>query len=201
MLGLTLIEMLLALALLSVIITALYSTFFLTHRAMARAEGSLGRLREARAALDIMSREIESSFYEKSSAESGFTVQDRDIFGQQASRLSFTAFSPRLPGLSRVSYYLIEARDKGGGEGLLLMKELSSAFSSGPAYGMGGLQGLDMVEEVREFTVEVLGSDGRWGKTWSTTANGRLPTELKLTLTAGDITLTRHVSPKIGGRP
>ncbi len=46
--GFTLIEMLLALALLSIVLGALYSTFFLSHRAMEGIDGGLVKLQECR---------------------------------------------------------------------------------------------------------------------------------------------------------
>src|SRR5208337_1291135 len=56
--GFTLIEMLLAIALLSIVLVALYSTFFLSQRAVEGAGDALVRLQEGRMAIDTLRREL-----------------------------------------------------------------------------------------------------------------------------------------------
>jgi general secretion pathway protein J len=96
--GFTLIEVLLALVLLSVILGAIYSTFILSHKAMEGMDQSLVKLQECRMAIDAIRREIESISYTPGREKTVFRIEDRDLYGKQASRFSFQTFSPLLPG-------------------------------------------------------------------------------------------------------
>ena len=53
-----------------------------------------------------------------------FQDHDRDVYGKQATRLEFTAFSPQRPGLSRVTYYIEDKEGK-----LNLFKKVESPYS------------------------------------------------------------------------
>ena len=59
----TLIEILVAVAILSVVLAAIYSTFFLSHKAIEGMDESMVKFQEARRALDILRRELDSAFY------------------------------------------------------------------------------------------------------------------------------------------
>jgi len=165
--GITLIEMLLALAVFSIILAVLYSTFFVSNRAVAGLDEYLVRLHEARTALDIIGREIESSF--KSGKGSSLTLKDRDIFGRQASEVSFTTFFSPLPGAARVSYYVQEA-----GEGLVLVKRIGPAWAD-----EDGGEEASTAEDIVSFTAEAW-NGGKWLRTWK---RGTAPEVLRITLT------------------
>src|SRR5208337_4235385 len=59
--GFTLIEMLLAIALLSIVLVALYGTFFVSQKAIEGADDALVRLQEGRMAIDTIRRELDSA--------------------------------------------------------------------------------------------------------------------------------------------
>ena len=61
---------------------------------MKRCRGSA----KARMSMDTMSREMDSVVYKSGDKNSVFKVEDRDLFGKQVSRITFTAFSPLRPG-------------------------------------------------------------------------------------------------------
>ncbi|HYA13014.1 MAG TPA: prepilin-type N-terminal cleavage/methylation domain-containing protein, partial [Syntrophales bacterium] len=61
--GFTLIEVLIAIAIMAVVLIALYNTFDLAGRAVFGVDRSLVKLQEARAFVDTLKREIESAFY------------------------------------------------------------------------------------------------------------------------------------------
>lgn len=160
--------MLLALAVFSVILAVLYSTFFVSNRAVTGLDDRLIRLHEARTTLDIIGREIESSF--KSGKGSSLTLKDRDIYGKQASEVSFTTFCSPLPGAAHVSYYVEEADG-----GLVLVKRLGSAWREED----GGEA--PVAEDIESFTAEAW-DDDRWLRTWK---GGAAPEALRITLTVG----------------
>lgn len=170
--GFTLIEILVALAILSVIITALYSTFFLSHKAINAVDDSLVRMQEARTMLDVIKIEIEAAVYSGDKKYTLFKLEDRDFYGRQASQLSFTAFSPLRPGLSKITYAVEE--DKGR---LVLRKKLISAFTQTPE-----TKGMDLMEGLASFTVEARYQD-QWVKTWDSALNYGIPDEVKITVT------------------
>lgn len=195
-LGFTLIELMVSLAMLSLILGAIYSTFFLSHRAIDGMEDSLLRLRECRMTLDLMSREADSLLYNYKPDLSGkktqvFKVEDRDIFGNQTSRVVFTSFSPLVQGLSRVSYYVEEKDGK-----LTLFKKIGSAFKEHEAE-----KGVEVTEGIRSFLFEVREGD-KWIRTWDSDLTKKLPEEIRITIVVlikdRPVALYETIRPKIG---
>src|SRR5512147_2688640 len=69
--GFTLLEVLVALGISIIVMTALYSSFFLSRKAVDAVDDSLLRLQESRALLDIIKREMESSLYDQRKIANG----------------------------------------------------------------------------------------------------------------------------------
>ena len=192
--GFTLIEMLIAFALLSVVLIAIYSTFFLSSKAVEGMDDSLVRLRECRTALDIIKREAEALVFSDRNKYSAFRIEDRDLYGKQASRFSFTALSPLVPGLSLISYSVEEKDGK-----LSLIKKMTPSYRPDP-----DVKGVEMLEDLEAFTVEA--SDGnnsnKWVKMWNSQEMKKLPMELKVTITVmlkgRKVSLYERIRPKIG---
>ncbi|MBI4688678.1 MAG: prepilin-type N-terminal cleavage/methylation domain-containing protein [Nitrospirae bacterium] len=169
--GFTLIEVLIASALLALILTALYSTFFLSHKAVTGLDGSMLKLQECRTALDILRRELESSFYRATDTKTEFKIEDRDEYGSQTSGIAFTTLSSLRNGVSKIKYYV-----KGSDDKLVLYKEVSSP------YGLNeGLQEADIIEGIEEFILEARQGD-KWVKTWDSVLMLRIPEEINITL-------------------
>lgn len=191
--GFTLIEVLISIAIISVVFAALYSTFFLSHRAVGTVGESLVKLQEARAVVDIMKREIESILYSPDKPYSAFKVNDRDFYGRQASQLSFTAFSPIVPGLARISYVVEEEGGK-----MALKKRVESAFSPSD-----GVRAVELMEDMESFTVEALYND-KWVRTWDSELTKSIPGEVRISvsLTIGErkdrVSVSDIARPKIG---
>jgi hypothetical protein len=179
---------LLAFTILSIILVALYTTFSLSQRAMSGIDESLLKLQESRMTIDVMRREIDSILPENKN--SVFKLEDKDIYGKQASRLFFTAFSPLMPGLSLISYYVEEKDGK-----LILFKTMSSAYAP-TAEG----KGVEVVEDAEAFMVEVLDGN-KWVKTWDASEIKRPPEEIKITITVllkgKRVSISETVKPKI----
>ncbi len=200
--GFTLIEVLISLALLTIVLGALYSSFFSVQRAAGRFDDVSLKYREARTALDIMRREIEAALLknpragddtgDEAAVKAAFVIRDRDIFGRNTSSLELTAYSFRGNNPKTVSYYV----EKENGS-LNLKKTETPPLSLSKGYTMeiiGGIEG---------FTVETL-FNNKWVKTWNTADTGRLPDVVRVTIEFDDngrmVKLTEYARPKVGRR-
>lgn len=193
--GFTLIEVLLSLALLTIILGAVYSSFFTVQRAIERFDGVSLKYHEVRTALDIIRREIEGAFFAEHKAQSTeprtyFIIEDRDIFGKTASRLRLTAFSLKDSGLSTISYFVEEENGK-----------LKLTKTEAPVAIPVKWSPIEMIDGIEGFTVETLFKN-KWVKTWDTTQTTKLPDIVRVSITFDDtgkeVTLTEYARPRIG---
>lgn len=189
--GFTLLEILVAVAILSIVLAAIYSTFFLSHRALEGMDESLIRLQESRNAVDILRRELDAACFSGKDSGTFLQLRDRDFHGKQTAHLDFTSFSVLRPGLSRISYY-VEERDGR----LTLMKKVEAPNSRDK------VEGVDIIEGLDEFTVEAK-YNNTWVKTWDTELNQGVPGEIRISLAVmikgRTITLSDMSRPMYGG--
>ncbi|MFC1769929.1 type II secretion system protein J, partial [Nitrospirota bacterium] len=116
--GFTLIEVLVAMLILAVILSALYGTFFVANNAVTTSGDTLLRMHEARTALDILRIEAEGAMKEES-----FEILDRDFFGQPSSEIRFATFSSLFYKPGRISYFVEEH------EGVLVLMKRTSRLN------------------------------------------------------------------------
>jgi len=189
--GFTLLELLLAFALLSILLGALYSTFFLSHKAMEGMDQSLVKLQECRMALDTLCREIESASDSKVGKNFLFKIEDRDFYGKQASRFVLVTFSPLMLGTSTVSYEVEEIEGS-----LTLLKKIHSTYGS-EAEG----KGFEVLEGIDAFLVEARDGSG-WARTWDASERKGLPDEVRITITVSlkdrRLSFFERARPQIG---
>lgn len=199
--GFTLIEVLISLALLAIVLGAVYGSFFSVQQAFDRFDTVAVKYHEARTALDIMRREIESAVLKnpqtpgddnngKVKNRTQFMMKDRDILGKSTSELYLTAFSFKGARISTVSYFVEEKEGK-----LNLMKKEEP-------FGMrSGEYSMEMIEEVDGFTAETLFND-QWTKTWDAETTGKLPGVIRLSIEFDDngrrVKLVEYARPRIG---
>lgn len=188
--GFTFIEVLVAVAILSIVLTAIYSTFFLSHKAIEGMDESMLKLQESRRAIDILSRELDSAFYSREDRNTFLKIEDRDVYGKQAAQLAFMTFSLLRPGLSKISYYI---EDKDGK--LNLFKKVESPYFKEEN------EGVDIIEDLEEFTVEAKYND-KWVKTWDTDIIKSMPDEIRISLSimvkGNKMTLFDISRPRVG---
>lgn len=191
----TLLEVLIAVTIFTVIMATLYSSFFLSHKAVESVDGSLVRLQECRLVVDLLKREIEAALYSDDKPYSVFRVVDRDFYGRQASRMEFTAFSSQREGLSKITY-TVEEQDGN----LVLKKKFASPFS--PSRESGNIE---LMEAVEAFDIALKYND-EWVRTWDSELAGKIPEEVEISVSVmlGDskspVVVSDRARPMIGKR-
>ena len=175
--GFTLLEILIAVVLLSILTTALYASYFTVVRARERAAEGMESSRELGATLDLLRREIESAAYGRTDQRLFLVVEDRDNFGKPASALYLTTQPPgsgsdrKESGIIAVQYRLVE-KDKN----LQLMRSERDVI-----YDVSEAKPYPQMERISAFLVECY--DGsKWVKSWDTAINGSLPKMLRITI-------------------
>ncbi len=186
--GFTLIEILISLTLLTIVLGAVYSSFFSVQSVLERFDKVSLKYHEARSALDIMRREIESALPDNSP----FIIKDLDLFGKNISSLDLTAFSFKGYGIKTISYYVEEKDGK-----LTLFKKEAAAGIQSREYTM------EAVEDIEGFTVETL-FNNKWVQTWDTANTNRLPGFLRVSLEFDDngkkVKLIEYARPRVGNK-
>lgn len=175
--GFTLLEVLLALALLGVLAGALYGTYFSLIKGREAASEGMESRRELRATLDLLRRELNSAVYRSDNKRLHFTVEDRDIFGKPASTLVFTAIAPPQAGGQVVSdqldvkYEVLERENK-----LLLSRQAKDLYYTAEA------ARYPQMESLEGFLVECKNGD-KWVRSWDAVLNMGLPKMIRITVT------------------
>jgi len=178
--GFTLLEVLVALALLGILAGALYGTYFSLLKGRESANEGMEARRELRTTLDLLRREINSALYNRNNKKLHFSVEDKDIFGKPASVLAFTAIAPPQPGGQAVSdqvdlkYEILEREKK-----MILSRQTKDIYHS-----------LDsarypQMESIEGFLVECQNGD-KWVKSWDTAINFGLPKSVRITVSVKD---------------
>jgi general secretion pathway protein J len=201
--GFTLIEVLVALALMVILTGALYGTYFSVVRARERGGARSEARRELSSTLGMLRNEIASSFFLPDLASAGtptqgnngsqggnasqaatnpgqnlqFVVEDRDSFGNPASLLQFTAITPPKAGSipsSDVEAVRYSVIEK---EGVLTLakesKDLYLQVKSSP---------FPVIDNIEAFQVECY-NGSQWVKTWDTALTHKLPDDVRVTVT------------------
>ena len=178
--GFTLLEILIALALLGVLAGALYGTYFSLIKGRESAIAGMEARRELRTTLDLLRRELNSALYSRNNKRLHFSVENRDIFGKPASRLAFTSIAPPQAGGLIISdqlelKYEIVEQDKQ----MILTRQAKDLFHGGEA------ARYPQMENIEGFLVECQNGD-KWVKVWDTAINSGLPQAIRITVTVKD---------------
>ncbi|MBI5234962.1 MAG: prepilin-type N-terminal cleavage/methylation domain-containing protein [Deltaproteobacteria bacterium] len=175
--GFTLIEVLVALAIGSAIIVALYATFFSVLKARTDAVGGLERAREVAGFLDTFSREAASAFFKESNARTMFAGERSAGGGFEAASLSMTAFAPTVRGAGvkgdLVGVRYLTAYGEDGKPALY--KETWNPYVLESAFRIEVIEDIEGVE----FSFY---NGTKWAKVWDARLEKRLPTAIKAAL-------------------
>jgi general secretion pathway protein J len=175
--GFTLLEVLLAMALLAVMAGTLYYSYFSLLRARAAASEGMESRRELRSTMDQVRRELGAMVYQRADKRLHLVVEDRDVFGKPASLLDFTAIAPPAAGgravsdLVAIRYQVVADKER-----LVLSRQAGDLFLADPT------GRYPQMEELEGFLVECLNGD-KWVKSWDTAINLGLPKAVRVTIT------------------
>lgn len=174
--GFTLLELLLALAITTLVLAAAYTTLFSLSRAQEQAAHGMEQRRALRNSLDLLRRELSSVLLKAGDQRFRFMVQDRDFYGKPASTIQYATLAPPSEGISsdlvRVRYQTTE-----DGSSLLLQRASQGLFVT-----TEGNSGYPLLSNLEGFLVECY--DGsKWVKTWDTTLTSSLPKMIRVTVT------------------
>ena len=199
--GFTLLEVLVSMAILVIIMAALYSAYTTNVEAIqiARQNGEVHQT--ARIVLDRMTRDLQSALIQVSvpseKIKLGMVGEDRELDGRRADRIDFTTVT-HLPltekgpasDLCEIGYLVDEdSEDKT----LVLMRRDDSSVDEDFTQG-GSLQ--EMARNVMEFTLTYQDSRGEESGKWNTlegTPGAGLPVLIKVRLVLRDELNREHV--------
>jgi general secretion pathway protein J len=196
--GITLIEVMVAMAILAIVSTLLYTGFVQTANNKKRIEGDLARNHEVRMALERIVRELSMAFVSAQTNALVLSPVSKTAFigkdDGDGSRIDFTSFShQRLyrdaheSDQNELSYFVTDDPDDSSKD--VLVRREQNRIDDDPQKG-GTAQ--VMVRDVESFELSYLDPmTGEWLSTWDTTqAAGqpnRLPTQVKITLTVPNL--------------
>jgi general secretion pathway protein J len=181
--GFTLLEVLVALALLVIISSALYGTYFSLMRGRDAATADMDKYRELRITLDQIRRELSATLYTDKSPRDElkprFVVEDRDYFGKPASTLSFDYFAPPRSDSLRASDQVdVSYRVKEDNRNLSLTRLARDRYATREPLPY------PQMDELEGFLVECSSDGTKWVRTWDTTPglNYGLPNFVRVTI-------------------
>lgn len=195
--GFTLLELLIGLAIATLIIAAAYTTLFSLNRAHEAASQGMEQRRALCSTLDMFRRELASLRYFSDDKRLRFVVEDRDYFGKPASAITFSTLAAPSPApvsdQLRVRYRIDTSQER-----LTLTKASQDLLLEGD-----DPKAYPLLDELEGFLVEC--SDGnRWLKTWDTELTKALPKLIRVTITlheAGQtVAYQATVKPRITSR-
>ena len=180
--GFTLIEVLTALGVASLILMAVTGTLFSLNRAHQQASQRMEQQRALRNSLDLLRRELSAALYRQDDKLLRFQVLDRDFYGRPASILSLaTLAAPLDTEASDQLLVLYQPELPQQQEQIRLTRASHDYFQPetvkpNPYPLLDGLEG---------FLVEC--HDGsKWVRTWDTELTRRLPKQVRVTITMPD---------------
>ena len=177
--GFTLLEVLIALALLSLLAGALYGTFFSLTAGREAATAGMEARRELRSSLDLLRRELSGTYYGRGNKRLHFVVEDRDEYGKPASTLEFTTIAPPSPDGGSSDQIVVRYQPVVTDQKMVLTRQSRDLYLEGnpPRY--------PQMEELTGFLVECY-DGGKWVKSWDTAINMGLPKAVRVTVSVQD---------------
>jgi general secretion pathway protein J len=196
--GFTLLELLVALGILSLLLAILYKSFAAMTNTTEKVEEETEIYRMARLALSIMTDEVRSAYWNQDQPSTFFTGSDEQMLGLPADSLTFTALSRHRygegtegPELASLRYSLDTAPYEEAEERrLVLLHEEETNLLSLSA---DSLQLTELGEMVWGFNLRYMerqpgpssifsGSEGGWVDSWDAGERKRLPWAVEIQL-------------------
>lgn len=183
--GFTLLEILIAVAILTIIFSIVYGSFVQTRKAISRAEDAVSELRGIRAAFIRMMMDVNMAFLSKNNENTFFVGTDNYTDGYPDDTIDFTTFSHTIrwkdaleSDQTEVGYYI--QRDFEGNT--ILMKREKKRIDTSPLYGG---RSLELSEDIAGLNFRYL-EDGAWLDSWDSRVSNKLPEAIEITLIVRD---------------
>ncbi|MCK5237589.1 MAG: prepilin-type N-terminal cleavage/methylation domain-containing protein [Deltaproteobacteria bacterium] len=203
--GFTLVEVLLASAILTIVIVALYGTLFPVMKAQEVVDKEVEALREIRRFSDLFSIEVRSAFYKKKSEVTSLIGGDTGGGARALPSLSFTTFTfPVIRGDRPTSdLKLIQYFTEYDTEGkLVFYKEVTDPYFIGSGVSSSQYIRSEVIRGVKEISFEFFNGD-KWAAAWTTELEEKLPEAVRaiVTIESGGVErpFTVTASPVIRG--
>lgn len=180
--GFTLLEILIGLALLSVLVLALYGSFFTVLRGQSAINDELEMTRAASRFMDTFSREIHAASFKTNNPKISFIGERVEIRGKSADRLTLATIIYPTFKQGRPSSDLLSIRysaEEGPDKRLALYKEAWNPYT-----GERGIKA-EVIEDVEGFEISYFnGKD--WAKAWDASLEKGLPKAVRVRIEVKD---------------
>lgn len=176
--GFTLIELMIAITLLALLATILYSAFYLGHRAIEKAQGRSEESQRLRIGRDFLGAYIRSAHpYKSSPSQVGYY-----FFGEPSSLTFVSAFSAGMGGRG-MSLVTISWNGTEGGPGAFTLEEEMPVRPNADEAGGGYKTTVVIGEEVRNFRMDYLDPQTQevtWEEEWDAADRNILPQAVRI---------------------
>jgi general secretion pathway protein J len=185
--GFTLLEILIALAILAIVLTVLFKTFQSTLGAIAAVDEETEVYRMARISMDLIGTDVRSTYWREDEPRTGFTGTDQGDGEAASDTLEFAALVNQTlaatggegVALATVGYRLEPATDENaafepGAETLFyLMRDVAG--------GTGASERADVGERVVSFNLRYF-QEGTWHDSWDSAESKKIPEAVEVEL-------------------
>ncbi len=183
----TLVEFLIALAILSIIAAVSYTSFISVRKTVDVGRRNNELMREMRAFLERLDVELSGSLYIKGDSGTLFLSKREDLGQQSASSLVFTTLMPQSPfelgkrgEVVRIEYEVAQSEVA---EDLIVLKKRIYLYSLPPRESDEPLEFI-ISEEFSTFLLRFKSTE-RWLDTWDTQTRNELPESVELVFSLG----------------
>lgn len=183
--GFTLMEVLIAIAILAIVLSTVYGSFVQTRKVIDKAEASIEELRGVRAAFTRMMQDVSMAFIVKDNDKTFFTGTDDYADGYATDSIDFTSFSNRIRNNDAKESDQIEVGYslKRGNEGkAVLIKRVKKRIDDSPGYGGDSYE---ISEDIVGLDFRYLDDDA-WVDSWDSRVNKTIPQAVEITIIVKD---------------
>ncbi len=183
--GFTLMEVLIATAILAIVMMLVYGSFVQTRRVIGRTEAAVDGLRGIRAAFSRITNDVGMAFLNSANDATFFVGTDDYEGGYPADQMDFTSFShvqrssqARESDQMEVGYYL--RKDYEGAS--FLMKREKNRIDLNPMYGG---KSYELCEDIMGLDFRYL-DEGTWLESWDSRVSKKMPEAVEITMIIKD---------------
>ena len=183
--GFTLMEVLLATAILGIVMMIVYGSFVQTRLVIGRTEASVDGLRGIRAVFSRITNDVGMAFLSTANDNTFFVGTDDYVAGYPGDQIDFTSFShvrrnsdAMESDQMEVGYYL--RKDFEGAS--ILMKREKNRIDTNPMYGG---RTYELCEDIVGLDFRYL-DEGIWLESWDSRVSKKLPEAVEITIIIKD---------------